>query len=255
MTSSVRRSLRLVAAGLAIGVSSASVLAQVPGPPPVVLDPSRELACAPQAAVLRPLPMLHVVGGEQPGRKLFATADAVVINGGSAQGVRVGQEYFIRRVVNDKFALPVGGFLPVGIRTAGWLRVVGVESDVAIATITDACDGVLEGDYLEPFVRPVVPVAAAAGEPDYATAGILVLGDERRQMGAAGSLMVLDRGTDHGVRPGQRATIFRRTLAGAGPVTRIADATAVIVRPNTSVVRIESSRDAVYVGDMVALHR
>jgi len=256
MANRVTRSLAFVAvAGLVLCISSPSVLAQPPAPRSVVRDPARELACSPQAAVLPPVPAMRIIGGQEPRKKLFGTAEAVIISGGSARGVRVGQEYFVRRVVSDQFAIPLNGFVPISIHTAAWLRVVEVESDVAIATITEVCDGVLEGDYLEPFVRPVLPVAGPVGEPDYAAAGVIVLGDERRQLGAAGSMMVLDRGTYHGVRPGQRATIFRRPFDGTGPVIRVGEATAVIVREDTSVVRIESSRDAVYVGDRVALHK
>ena len=57
------------------------------------------------------------------------------------------------------------------------------------------------------------------------------------------------------VRPGQRGTVFRNALEGAGPVVRIGEATAVIVGQETSVIRIDSSRDAVMVGDRVALHK
>ena len=99
-----------------------------------------------------------------------------------------------------------------------------------------------------------MPAPLAAGEPDYSAPGRLILGDDRRQMGGAGSLMVLDRGTDHGLKPGQRLTIYRRAFDG-GPVTRIAEATALILYADTALVRIESSRDAVYVGDLVAPQR
>jgi hypothetical protein len=222
---------------------------------PILRDISRELACGPEAVVLPPLPSIRVIASQEPGKRLFGTGETVIISAGSAHGVQVGQEYFVKRVVKDQFAMPLAGFIPVSISTAARLRIVEVETDLAFGTIFEPCDGVLDGDYLVPYVRPVVPVMEPGGEPDYANAGVIVLGNERRQIGAAGSLMVLDRGTDHGVRPGQRATVFRATLAGAGPVVRVGEATAVIVRQTTSVVRIESSRDAVYVGDRVALHK
>jgi hypothetical protein len=254
MANSFGRSASLVAVAFAVSAASA-VSAQEAWRTPVQGDLSRALACSPEAAVLPPAPSLRVLGGEQEGKTLFGPAEPVIVSGGSAQGVRVGQEYFVRRVVQDQFALPVSGFMPVSIHTSGWIRIVEVETDLAIATITGACDGVLGGDYLEPFVQPVVPAASAPGEPDYAAPGVIVLGDERRQMGSSGMTMVLDRGTDHGVRPGQRGTIFRATLRGAGPVLRIGEATAMIVRNTTSVILIDNSRDAVFVGDRVALHR
>ena len=216
---------------------------------------TRELACSPQAVVLPPEPSIRIVGGQEDRKTLFGTGEAVILSGGSAQGVRVGQEYAVRRVLKDQFALPLSGFVPISIKTAGRLRVVDVETNVAIATIADACDGILEGDYLEPYVTPVETTSLMPGQPDWTNAGVVILGDERRQIGGSGSLMVLDRGSAHGVRPGQRVTFFRDTLAGAGPVARIGEGTAVIVRTDTSVVRVDSSRDAVYVGDRAALNR
>jgi hypothetical protein len=74
-------------------------------------------------------------------------------------------------------------------------------------------------------------------------------------MGAAGDLMVVDRGSDHGIKAGQRFTIFRQPAGGSGPVSKIGEATAMVVNPGTTVVRIEKAIDAVAVGDLVAIHR
>ncbi len=256
MANSVTRTAVVAAAAaLVMSAGAPPLSAQQAVKEPVVRDLSHDLGCSPQAEVLPPAPSMHLLGGRQPKRTVFGTGDVVIVSGGSAQGVRVGQEYFVRRVVHDEFALPVSGFLPVAIHTAGWVRIVEVDTNMAIATILESCDGMLEGDYLEPFIRQVMPFAAVPGEPDYAAAGVIVLADERRQMGSAGSTMVLDRGIGQGVRPGQRGTVFRNALEGAGPVVRIGEATAVIVRQDTSVIRIDSSRDAVMVGDRVALHK
>jgi hypothetical protein len=228
---------------------------QPPVPGPLLRDPAMNLACAPMVALLPPEPSMRILGSQETRRALFGTGDALVVAGGTDTGLRVGQEYFVRRIVHDQFALRLSGFVPISIKTAGWIRIVDVQKDLAIATVTYACDGIHEGDYLEPFVRPVEPAPLPAGAPDYENSGVLIMGDERRQIGAAGELMIFGRGSSQGVRPGQRLTIFRNTLGAGAPVARIGEATAVIVRPDTSVVRIERSRDAVYVGDRAALHR
>lgn len=223
---------------------------------PFVRDVAAELACGPQAAFVAPTPTLRIEGSAEVGKALFALGEAVIISGGTSQGVTPGQVYFVRRAVPDRFTTPLSGGLQVtSIHTAGWLRVLEAQADVAIGTIAHTCDGIETGDYLEPFELPVVPPASASGEPDYSAPGHLILGDERRQIGATGSLMVLDRGTDHGLKPGQRLTIYRETIGGKGPVLRVAEATALVVNAETALVRIDSSRDAVYVGDLVALHR
>lgn len=223
---------------------------------PFVRDVAGELACGPRAAFVAPVPSLRISGSTVTRATLFGIGDAVIISGGTSQGVQPGQVYFVRRVVPDRFTTPLSGGLQVAsIHTAGWLRIVEARADLAIGTIAQACDGIETGDYLEPFELPVVPPSSAGGEPDYSAPGHLILADDRRQVGSAGTLMVLDRGTDHGLKPGQRLTIFRETVGGKGPVSRIGEATALVVNAETALVRIDSSRDAVYVGDLVALHR
>lgn len=217
-----------------------------------VRDVAREIACGPQAVLVAPEQQMRIVRGEDEKKALFGTGEVVIASGGTAQGVKVGQEYFIRRRIDDQFAVPVTGYRPISIRTAGWLRVVDANEHFAVARITFACDGVVEGDYLEPFVRPVAPVTVSSAEPDYDRAGYIIMGNERRQTAAAGDMVVLDRGSDHGLRPGQRLTVFRDTVGGAGPVVRVGEAIALVVRPDMSLVRIESSRDVVYVGDRIA---
>jgi hypothetical protein len=74
-------------------------------------------------------------------------------------------------------------------------------------------------------------------------------------MGAAGTLMVVDRGSDAAVRPGETVTIYRETMGGIGPVYQIARGTVVSVRAQSALVRIDASREAVYIGDRVAINR
>lgn len=258
MKTAVRRSAPIAAVMWVAFTLGGDSAAQEAPRPALEGNSWRELACSPQASILPPAPAVHVLVGMEERKGLFGTGERVILSGGTVQGLRVGQEYFVRRVVPDQFAVPVAGYTPVSIHTAGWVRVQEVQGGTAVAGITDACDGIMAGDYLEPFVRPVAPApaaAAAAGQPDYGGAGIIVLGDERRQLGSAGMSMVIDRGTYHGVQPGQRATIFRVTLDGTGPVVRVGEATAVLVDRDTSVIRIDRSRDAVMVGDRVALHK
>ena len=223
---------------------------------PFVRNVAGEVACGPQAAIVAPVPTLRISGGIETVSALFAKGDAVIVSGGTSQGVQPGQVYFVRRVVPDRFTTRLSGGLEVtSIHTAGWLRILEARADVAIGTITQACDGIETGDYLEPFELPVVPPSSAGGEPDYSAPGHLILADDRRKIGSAGSLMALDRGTAPGPKPGQRLTIYRETVGGKGPVSRVGEATALVVSAETALVRIDSSRDAVYVGDLVALHR
>jgi hypothetical protein len=258
--SSNRRSLIRVVGAIAVTflfpmAAGAQILPQTG--PGAMRDYAAELACGARAGSTAPAGAVRIAPGREHGKSLFGPGDPVIVRGGTSQGIRVGQNYFVRRVTADRFTQSGSDGVPtLSIHTAGWIRIVEAREDAAIATITKACDGMEEGDYLEPFEMPALPTAvAAAGEPDYSNPGRVLLGDDRRQMGATGDFMVFDRGSDHGLRNGQRLTIFRETAAGNGPVVRVGEATAMAVSFETTVLRIDKTTDAIYVGDFVAIHR
>lgn len=226
---------------------------------PVTAQPAidERVACAPMNAVTPQAPAVKIVGGRVPGRLMFGPGEQVVVNGGAAQGLQAGQDYFIRRAVQDRFTPASPDFTPRSVHTAGWLHIVDVQGTMSVATITHACDAVQEGDYLEPFTAPAAPAAAATAmaQPDFANPGRIVIADERRQMGYPGLLMLINQGSDKGVLAGQPVTIYRPTFNGQAPSQRIGTATVVSVYPQLSVVRIDSIKDAVFVGDLAAIHR
>ena len=223
-----------------------------PAVKPPLLD---QIACAPIGLPAPPLAVMRVLGGYVHGRLMFAPGDALIVNAGAGLGLRPGQQYFVRRLVQDasKKQPKVGALYAV--HTAGWVTIVDVKDTMAVATVTHACDGILEGDYLEPYVEPALPSPALPGSPDYAHPGRIVLADERRQSGYPGLVMLVDRGTEHGVAPGQTLTVYRETLAGQGPLLDLGRATVLSVSAQSALVRIDSSRDAIYIGDLVAIHR
>jgi hypothetical protein len=216
-------------------------------------DLLESIACAPAGFPAPPAAAMRVLGGYVHGRIMFGPGDAVIIYAGD--NVQRGQQFFVRRPVRDASTKqPKVGAL-YGVHTAGWLTVVDVKGTMAVAQVTHACDGILEGDYLEPYVAPVLPTAALAGSPDYEHPGQIVLADERRQTGYAGLVMVMNRGSDNDVRAGQVVSIYRQTLGGQGPIIDVGRGTVLSVSGQSSIVRIDSSREAVYLGDMVAIHR
>ncbi len=255
MSRSVRLLIQIFVATVACAPLAAN--AQVESARVAARDYSAEVACGANAVGMPPDTSIRIGAGREKGKALFGPDEALVIKAGTAQGVKPGQEYYVRRVVPDRFVGPAGDNVQrSSIHTAAWIRIVDAQTDSAIATVVKACDAIEEGDYLEPFVKPPVPAASeTSGEPDFAHPGHLVLGDERRQMGAAGDMMVLDRGSDHGLHSGQHVTIFRTTGDGTGPIARIAEATVLVVKPETSTIRIDKTSDAVNVGDLVAIHR
>jgi hypothetical protein len=213
-----------------------------------------EVLCAPQSATAVPAATVRVVAGLEAKKALFAPGDMVVVAAGTAQGLQPGQHYFARRVIGDRFAVRTTEAATYSVHTAGWVTIVDATTNQSTARVAEACDGVIEGDYLEPFSPPRI-ADARDGTADFDHPGHVILGDDRRQMGAVGSLMVIDRGSDHGIHAGQRLTVFRRAAGGDGPVVRIGESIVVSTQSESSVMRIEVSREAIQVGDLVAIHR
>ena len=243
---------RTLAVTLALASSVVSLGAQQPASQLSGLG--RDLACGPSSPMVKPIPSLVVVGGREHRKTLFGTGDALVIRGGAAQGVKAGDEFFIRRVVDDRYNEHQPGVYPVSISTAGTARIVETQNDYSVALVIYGCDGVIDGDYLERYEPPVTAVTPTGTTPDYVQPARLMLGAERRQVGGPGEFMILDRGSIHGISQGQQLTIFRRTVTD-GPVANVGRATVYALESESSVVRIDSSTDAVYVGDLVAIHR
>jgi hypothetical protein len=223
-----------------------------PPRPELVLE---QISCAPIGLPVPALATMKLTGGYVHGRIMYGPGDAVIVNAGVTQGVQKGQVYFVRRLLADaSIKQPKVGAL-YAVHTAGWVTIVDVKENMAVGQVTHACDSLMEGDYLEPYVPPVPPSSALTGAPDYEHPGHIMLADEKRQTGYPGLAMLVDRGSEDGVRAGQILTIYRETLNGQGPIIDVGRAMVISVTNQSSLVRIESARDAVYLGDMVAIHR
>jgi hypothetical protein len=130
---------------------------------------------------------------------------------------------------------------------------VAVNASTAIATLDHLCGPMAQGDYLEPFVAPVVPPGAdrdeAPGEPDFTSMGLIVTGNENRSAMGAGDFVLIDRGSDQGIAPGARLALYR-AIGGAGmPLAALGEAVVISTSAKMSLTRITRSRDAVHSGD------
>jgi hypothetical protein len=239
-----------VAVVLAISLTAATVAAQ---PPKKMSGDALAIACGPAVAFEMPKTSLTISGSLTDAKGVFAPWHRLLVKGGSDQGVKTGQEFYVRRAMPPKEVPPRGERPVIGIATIGWIRIDQAQSDTSIASVVHECDGIEEGDYLEPFATPSVPAPLPDGSPDFTATGTVLFGAERRQIEGSNALMVVDLGEADGIKPGQRFTIFR--ASAAGPNVIIARATAMRVGSDTSLVKIGDMRDAVMVGDRVAPHK
>ena len=245
-------------------VLAAASLAAVPvfaqrGPAPAATNLPADvlaLACAP-AMTFEPPPMpLRITGGQESFvRRIFTTGDLVTINAGTDNGIEIGQEFYVRRVL-----VQGGGAVsrnrPGVIHTAGWIRVYAVDDRLSLATIAHACDTIEQGDFLEPLILPEAPAVSAARPPaQRGNYGRILLGADRRASFGRGDFMIVDRGSDHGVTRGAQFVVYRDRRQPENFLFELGEAVAVDVKPETSTLWVTLSRDAMSAGDYVALRR
>jgi hypothetical protein len=244
----------LVSAVAGLASPAMSAAAQVPA---ADLGPLEIGAvCAPAMGALpAPPPALRVVGAQDVApRNLFGPRDLLVVSGGTQSGVQLNQEYVVRRAYRS------GGVpddRPPVIETVGWLQIVAANEQTAVGLVEGICDGVMTGDYLEPFSRPS-PIAGQEGALapdtlDFSALGRVRFGSEERVLAGVGDYMLVDPGSGQ-LAAGGRVAVYRDHQMGL-PLVAIGEGVIVAVTNGTPVMRIDTARDAVRSGDYVVPRR
>lgn len=209
-----------------------------------------------------------IIGGRnsEP-RTLFAAREDVVLSPGSDRGLRVGQQYYVRRAIINRYENSARH----SAVTAGWLTITAATENSAIGRIDFACDGIMAGDYLQPFAQPELPRDAdrtnAAGELDFSKPARVLFGDHGRLTGGTGDFMLADIGQQQGAVPGARYAVYRNAYASVRhdmyqslgmnrtPLAAVGEVILVSVGEHDSLFRVTDSRDAVSAGDLLIPHR
>ena len=208
------------------------------------------MACAPASPWSRPAAPAASSAARDRGSTLFGPGDAVIITRRHRQGLQGGQ-----RVSSS------GASSTTVHRAAEARRVSDQRPHGRLGAPSSRSKATMRGRGGDLRVRRhprrglpralsrarSLPGGARRPTPDFAHPGRLVLGDERRQIGDPGTSWCIDRGSDHGVRAGQpldRST--GRPLERPGPIIDRRPRRRCWRRAADSIVRIDSSRDAIY---------
>ena len=177
---------------------------------------------------------------------LYTTGASIAVDGGALNGLEVGQNLVVRHY----FKVPRrAGTDSTGEHSAGLVQLVSVSERSSMAVVIYACDLLRAGDFLASFTPEPVRPPERRGTPDYGDAARILFGDEGLILAAPRRLMVIDRGSGHGIRVGQRLTLFRRE-AGKPEIT--GDAIVVATRIDSATIRVERVNDVVSPGDLAA---
>jgi hypothetical protein len=218
----------------------------------------KRLSCSDLPTYSEPQPAHRLASaheGDAKLRRTFATPDTLMIPGGTSVGLQVGQQFFVRRLLLSPTRERPSAEHPGTVHTAGWITVIGSDSFAALARIDHACDGFLKGDYLEPFTASTLPATVAApGEPSFDDMGRLLFGNDGRRSFANGDIIIINRGSSHGVTAGARLSVYRDVKAG-GPLVPVGQAVVLTVGADTATVIADRVRDGLSAGDWVGLQK
>jgi hypothetical protein len=192
----------------------------------------------------------HVTDG-----RTAMTDGLIVINRRADDGLAIGQRYVTQRLRNDpkQFPRPGEGF--ADLRVSGWVTVVAIDENNALASIDLACDSIESGDILDQYVQVVLPANAAVMlKPDFTDRANVLFGADNRVMFGRGDVFSFDRGIVHGVVPGSRYAVYR-DFHNHLPLVYVADVVVLTVDAETSKVSVTSAVDSIEPGDVVVPRR
>jgi hypothetical protein len=239
-----------VTMALAGTVSAAS--AQTPEP---MTKAQVAVACAPPPVVMTaPADAPRIMGSQDVvQRGTFGTLELLVLNAGSARGIQLNQQYFVRRLYRT--AETYRDKLPHTVQTAGWVHVIAVNATMSIVTPDHTCSDLREGDFLEPFAAPAVTddiyTPVLQGELDFKNYARVLHSENQKSTAGTGEFIFIDHGGDRNISIGSHFGIWRDLQENGVPLTSIGEATAVAVSPSMALLLVTRARDAVFINDII----
>ncbi len=229
-----------------------------PAPPytPLPLEPVYEVqplspldlqsVCGPAKARPDTAALATIRSHHQEGsRVLYRMGDQLSIKAEDGAPLAVGQNLVAGRLFKPASSATDA----TGEQTAGVVQVVAVTQEAAVGIVIHSCGELRQGDLLTPFVPEPFLVVDPPGPPSYRDSARVIFGEPDSMMGAPGRLMVIDRGRTHGIRQGQRLTLFRRRRGGRSVV---GEAIVLAVREDSARIRVQQANDAIWFGDSAA---
>jgi hypothetical protein len=240
-------------------VAAQSLISLAPPPAPIygpkTVVPAH-LACTDVPVPAHQPPALRVLAPHGSDDRELSYRDAVVVlSAGTPQGLAPGQRFFARRLLGPRAGEAVTDKVVGAVHTSGWLTVIAADENSALARVDYACDAVMSGDYLEPYIEPVLPtLAAASGRTDFSNLGRVLQGTERHELFGAGDFVAIDRGASQGLTAGARVAFYRDRQNGT-PLVELGTGIVMEVTPTTAKVVLDGARFVVRSDDYWGLRQ
>jgi hypothetical protein len=199
--------------------------------------------------------------------EFLGEGETVYLNGGSNQGVKPGDRFLILKTVARKLMHPTIKKKNLGdvLQQIGVLRISTVETKGAVAVIERCMDTVTIGDHVVRFTEPTnipLQLRTDTSEPVKipANSPIVVYSREDKLSSAGGDMIIVDKGTNDGLKVGDVLLAARLKTFSVGADTDKKPPTettsyylgqALVVRTDaqTATCRILRSNEELRVGD------
>ncbi len=234
-----------------------------------------------------------ISGPESEIKNVFSQGNYVFINKGSAQGIKIGDEFLASRPESEPIPVPwfkgqttlmraMGTYYP----DLGRVKVVRVQEKTAIAEVILSCGFIQRGDILQPFserpvpnFKPIEALDRFAPESGKAKATI-VFTKNFGQLNGGGTVVYVNLGSAQGVKIGDYFRVFRYQssssenlyqypdtsykLWGFGSAPRaysaaelprdvVGEGVVLRVGPNAATVMLTNAQRGIFAGDYVEL--
>jgi hypothetical protein len=190
--------------------------------------------------------LTHIQG---PGRTLYGKGDEIILDAGADDGLEVGRNLVVRRHYQAQGRSAVAA---TGEQTTGLVQISSVGAEKSSAVVVHTCSEVRQGDFLAAYAPEVRRRPEPMGLPAFGDAIRILFSDAGQMLGAPRRLMVIDRGSAHGMQPGQRLTLFRDDPRHIAPPFVVGEAVVVAVKTWSATIRVEHATDAIWDGDWAA---
>lgn len=192
--------------------------------------------------------LTHIHG---PGRTLYGKGDEIIVDAGAEDGLDVGRNLVVRRHYQAQGRTITG---TTGEQTTGMVQISSVGETKSTAVVVHTCSEVRQGDFLAAYSPEVRRSPEPFGLPAFGDPIRILFSDANQMLGAPRRLMVIDRGSAHGMQPGQRLTLFRDDPRHIAPPFVVGEAVVVAVKTWSATIRVEHATDAIWDGDWAAPH-
>jgi len=194
-----------------------------------------------------------ITGSLEP-KTLFSANDIVFIKVSAPENVNVGDKYVILAPVKNVKHPKTGENMGSLIKVLGVLQVTEKTPGATYLTarISRSFDSISKGSLLAPYKEPTLIYSVPENDGRNIDGQIIDVMDSR-SINAKSDMLILDKGGNEGVKPGDRFNVYIDPLKKGYPKKIIGKLLVVLVKDKTATALVKSSTEPIANGDKMEL--